>query len=79
MGDLREGATPTHRAAHIAILLRDGRRLTTADVAAITGMTRVGSWGLLTRLSGILPILPDEEGRWHWVGKEDVEIVDDST
>ena len=46
----------TERAGVVAWELAQGRRLTNAQIQAMTGMGRSGSWLLMGRLSRVLPV-----------------------
>lgn len=59
-GDL----TAQERAGKIAWLLAQGERLTTNEIARLTGLTRGGAWYLMMRISRVVPVVCDERGEW---------------
>ena len=60
---LRE-STPTGRAGYIGILLGSGKKLTTREVADMTGLTMRGVQVMLEKISIDAPIYRDDDGRW---------------
>lgn len=56
--------TAQERAGLIAWLLAFGARLTTQEIMDLTGLTRQGAWYLMMRLSRVLAVFCDEEGKW---------------
>jgi DNA-binding IclR family transcriptional regulator len=56
--------TPIERATVVMAHLYAGRRLTTADVAQICGITRQGAYRLLDTMSRVCPLLLDG-GEWQ--------------
>lgn len=59
--------TAQERAGLIAWLLAFGARLTTREIAEMTGLTRPGAWYLMMRLSRILSIYCDDHRKWRRV------------
>lgn len=57
-------ATPTQKAAEIAVKLERGEEMTTRDVAEYYGMTWVGADRLMNNIAGRLPITK-EAGKWR--------------
>lgn len=47
--------------------LLEGNRLTTAQIAQLTGLTWDGAKYMLTNMSLVLPIVEDDQGRWYWM------------
>ena len=60
---LRE-STPTGRAGYIGVLLGSGKKLTTREVADMTGLTMRGVQLMLDKISLDAPIYRDDDGRW---------------
>lgn len=56
--------TAQERAALITWHLAHGERITTAEIASLTGLTWAGAWFLMRRLSRVLPIYQDDQGGW---------------
>jgi hypothetical protein len=56
--------TPQERAAIITHKIDRGAALTTAEIAAYTGITVCGAWRMMDRISRVVPIVQDE-GRWR--------------
>lgn len=56
----------SERAALLATWLQAGRAMRTAEVAQLLGVSPHGARKLLTRLSGVLPIVQDGHV-WRWV------------
>lgn len=54
----------TERVALVVKHLMLGDRLTTAEVARMTGLERTGAYRLLTKVSTVLS-LTQENGRWY--------------
>ena len=57
--------TPTERAAVITLAIAGGHGLTTRQTAEITGLTMQGAYVLLCRISRVVPIYQDGEGKWR--------------
>lgn len=64
----RKELTAHQKASFIAILLRDGNKLTTAGIARITRMTWEGAEYMMEMISGVLPIIKID-GEWQWDSK----------
>ena len=62
----------TERVAVIVYLLARGRRFSTAEVAALCGVTRRGAYALMARISRVVP-LTLEAGIWAEFRAEDGE------
>lgn len=60
----RNELTVTERAAFIGWRLMAGDAWTTAEVAALLGMSWHGAYDMLNRASRILPICQDAQKRW---------------
>jgi len=58
---------PTERITLIAWALALGGTVTTGQVAKELGITRVGAWLLLTKMSRVVPITSDDNRRWYRV------------
>lgn len=58
-------ATPTQKAAEIAVKLERGAEMTTRQIADCYGMTWEGAYRMMCNISGRLPIVKDEAGRWR--------------
>ncbi len=59
-----EEMVTTERVAIVVWLLSNGRAMSTAEVAGITGITHGGAWRLLARLCRVLP-LTLEDNVWR--------------
>jgi hypothetical protein len=57
-------STPTGRAGYIGVLLGSGKKLTTREVADMTGLTMRGVQIMLEKISLDAPIYRDDDGRW---------------
>lgn len=62
----RQEYTGQQKAALVAILLKEGSKLTTAGVARLTKMTWEGAEKMCQMLSGVLPIVK-QDGYWRWL------------
>lgn len=58
---------PTERVALVAATLALGGTVTAATIANQFGITRVGAWYILTKISRVLPIAMDDDGHWYWL------------
>lgn len=58
-------ATPTQKAAEVAIMLERGTELTTRQIADRYGMTWEGAHRMMCNISGRVPIVKDDNGRWR--------------
>jgi len=58
------------RVALITLWLAAGRKLTTADLMTATGLSSGATWLLMSRLSNVLPIWKDDDGRWRWIEED---------
>jgi len=56
--------TAQERAGLIAWLLAFGAHLTTREIAELTGLTQPGAWYLMMRLSRVVGIFCNDEGKW---------------
>jgi len=61
--------TACQRAAIVAANLARGVRLTQADVVSLTGLGYRRTYGLLSDLSGVLPIGQNDNHKWQWIDK----------
>lgn len=62
--------TSRQRAALVACNLQAGERMTTRDIARITGLTPMGAYYLINDLCCVLPLYQDDEtGVWTWIDK----------
>lgn len=69
MVDDRRAEWNSHvRAAYIAIWLKGGSKLTTADIVRLTGLSKQGVEFMLEILSGHMPIVRID-GRWQWASE----------
>lgn len=66
--------SPTERAALITWKMLLGAHPTTPEVAQIAGISRVGAWELMDRLSRVLPLFQERNGR-----RVEWRILSDST
>jgi hypothetical protein len=66
--------TPTERAVAVVELLRSGRVLTTAEVAARYGLKRRGALALMHRVSRVAPIA-QVDGHWTYIGTNSVGVA----
>jgi predicted ArsR family transcriptional regulator len=57
--------TPQERAARLTFTLVNGGRMTSREVAEDLGMTMHGARRLLSNVSRVVPIAPDERGVWR--------------
>ncbi len=58
-------ATPTQKAAEIAVKLERGGAMTTREIAECYGMTWQGAHVMMNNIAGRLPIVKDDNGRWR--------------
>lgn len=56
------------RSGSVSVWLYQGSRLTTDQVARLTGLTWEGAEYMMTMLSGALPVTKIN-GLWQWIGK----------
>ncbi len=63
-------ATPTQKAAEIAVNLERGGAMTTREIAERYGMTWQGAHVMMNNIAGRLPIVKDDSGRWRKFGNE---------
>ncbi len=63
-------ATPTQKAAEIAVNLERGGAMTTREIAEYYGMTWQGAHVMMNNIAGRLPIVKDDNGRWRKFGNE---------
>ncbi len=63
-------ATPTQKAAEIAVNLERGGAMTTREIAEYYGMTWQGAHVMMNNIAGRLPIVKDDSGRWRKFGNE---------
>jgi hypothetical protein len=56
--------TPTERVAVVMLALVRGQRLTSSDVARMTGLTTGAALRLLQNISRVAPVY-DDEGEWQ--------------
>lgn len=64
MNEFIREMTPQQRSAWVIYWLKEGYRLTTAEVAERTGLTWGGAWAMMVGLSGSLPLVCCE-GEWQ--------------
>jgi len=65
---MRQGDLTAHqRAAKATFWLREGKRMTTAEIANLCGVKNRAARYMLTNMSAVLPIAQDEQGYWHWL------------
>lgn len=57
------------RGAWCALWLWQGSKLSTRDIARLTGITPQGAHKMMTLLAGSLPITL-ENGLWQWIERE---------
>lgn len=55
------------RAATAVFWLLSGSRLTTAEVARLTGLSWDGAKYMLVNMSIVVPIAEDDSGKWFWL------------
>ncbi len=70
--------TATERAARITDLLNEGKRLRTAEIAAVCGMTRQGAYRLMEGVSAVVPVLL-YRGEWQRLPRQrgvDIEVLE---
>lgn len=66
---------PTLRTARIVFLLMRGRRLTTAKVAEITGLSRFAAWDMMDLIASSHDVpLTYADGVWYIVGVVPTEM-----
>jgi hypothetical protein len=58
-------ATPTQKAAEIAVKLERGEELTSRQIAECYGMTWQGADMMMNNIAGRLPIVKDKAGKWR--------------
>ena len=56
--------TAQERAAMVTYDIIMGRQLTTLEIARRIGITNMGAWKLMQRVSRVVPVYQDE-GRWR--------------
>lgn len=56
--------TPTERTAALVYLLTIGRQMTAQDAAHIVGITDRSARDILNRISRVVPIYRDDDGKW---------------
>lgn len=59
-----DDATPSQKAAEIAVRLERGETPTTREIAECYGMTWQGAHVMMCNIAGRLPIVKDDAGRW---------------
>lgn len=62
--------TPSERVAVVVWALAQGQRLTTRQVARLTGMSMRSAYALLCRISRVLPICQDDNWAWSLLQDE---------
>lgn len=58
-----EEYVPTERSAMIVFFLMQGSRLSTAEIARLTGLTPQGAWNMLQKICRVVPLY-QEGGVW---------------
>jgi hypothetical protein len=58
--------TPSERVAVVVWALMHGQRLTTRQVATLSGLSVQGAFGLMCRISRVLPLYQDEQNVWQF-------------
>jgi hypothetical protein len=71
----RSELTVTERAAFIGWQLMKGNTWTTAEVAALMGMSWQGAFEMLNKASRILPIYQDDQKRWTKIPEPEQENI----
>lgn len=56
--------TPTERVAVVVYLLTIGRRMTALEAARIVGVNDRSARDMLNRISRMVPIYRDDDGKW---------------
>lgn len=70
MTDARRLEWNSHlRGAWIAVWLRQGSKLSTAEIVRLTGMSKQGVEFMMDILAGGMPIARID-GKWVWTGEE---------
>jgi hypothetical protein len=59
---------PTERVAIAVFWLMQGNRLTTAEIARLTGLTPSGAWYMLQKICRVLPVSLSDSGEWEYRG-----------
>ena len=67
--------TSQQKAALVAWHLAHGEAMTTANVATLTGLDRVGAWKLMCMLSNVIPIYQDDAGLWQVTALRELECI----
>lgn len=62
---MRERLTLTRAVTLLSWHFLHGEALTTAQVARMTGRSHSGAYRLLCEMSGPMPLVQDDEGRWQ--------------
>jgi hypothetical protein len=65
MADQREW-NAHQRAGQVTFWLVQGRRMSTAEIARLTGLSWDGAKFMMEMLSGLLPIVYSDD-KWHWL------------
>jgi len=60
--DIEPTESTTIRTAVVVVLLMVGRRLKTAEVAEMTGMSREGAYRLMCKISSVMTLTLDDDG-----------------
>lgn len=67
---MRRDATAHQRAGQVAVWLYQGSRLTTSEIARLTGLTWDGADYMMRMLVLALPITKTGP-KWHWISESD--------
>lgn len=58
--------SPQQKAAHLTVLIIQGREYTTGQVATMFGMSNRGAWGMLNNIAGAVPLTTTEDSPCRW-------------
>ena len=57
--------TIRQRTAIVVYAILTGQELSTVEFAEKISVTRQGAWAILCQISGVLPIVQDDDGIWR--------------
>ena len=65
--------TPEERVAVVVWHLAHGDAFKTSEVCRMTGVSRQAAWGLMCKLSRVLPVYQADDGRWQVLAMREAE------
>ncbi len=63
--------TPTERVAALTLAFARGSEMSAAEVARMFDLGFSGAHKMLGRMSAVIPLVVDEEGRWSLLPQDD--------